>query len=183
MRMRDAHRWSALRMRNEQWLAPWEPTSELSWAVRHSVASYPAMLSRMRRMARAGAALPWGLTYQDSLVGQLSVVNVVRGASQSAQVGYWIDRDHAGRGVMPVALALAVDHCFGPVGLHRLQVDIRPENAASRRVVAKLGFREEGLLSKYLDIAGAWRDHLGYALTVEDCPQGVVSRLASLPSR
>lgn len=170
-------------MRNEQWLAPWEPTSELSWAVRHSVSAYPPMLSRMRRWARVGLALPWGVTYRDLLVGQLSVVNVVRGASQSAQVGYWIDRDHAGRGVIPTALALAVDHCFGPAGLHRIQVDIRPENAASRRVVAKLGFREEAHFLKYLDIAGAWREHIGYALTVEDCPHGVVSRLTTMRSR
>ncbi|HSV64814.1 MAG TPA: GNAT family protein [Mycobacteriales bacterium] len=178
LRYRDARAWSELRLRNEGWLAPWEPTAPVAWRHRHSVAAYPAMLARLRRMARDGWALPWGVTYDDRLVGQLSVLNIVRGAALSAQVGYWVDQAHAGRGVTTTALALAVDHCFGPVGLHRVQVDIRPENAASRRVVAKLGFREEALFRRYLDIAGAWRDHIGYALTVEDCPRGLVSTLS-----
>lgn len=119
------------------------------------------------------------LTFDDALAGQLTVANVVRGALRSAQIGYWIDQNVAGQGIMTTAVALAVDHCFGPVGLHRIQVDIRPENAASRRVVEKLGFREESYFVRYLDIDGAFRDHIGYALTVEDCPRGLVSRLAA----
>jgi [ribosomal protein S5]-alanine N-acetyltransferase len=153
MRLRDAVAWSEIRTRNEAWLAPWEPSSSEPWAVRHSVAAYPPLLSRLRRLAHAGSALPWAVTYDGRLVGQLSVVNVVRGALLS------------GRGVTPTAVALAVDHCFGPVGLHRIQVDVRPENTASRRVMAKLGFREEALFRRYLDIDGSWRDHVGYALT------------------
>lgn len=179
MRLRDAVSWSELRIRNEAWLSPWEPTSYENWSARHSVTAYPPLLSRLRKLARTGAALPWGVTYQDRLVGQLSVVNIVRGASLSGQVGYWVDQAVAGRGVMPTALALAVDHCFGPVGLHRVQVDVRPENVASRRVVAKLGFREEALFRRYLDIDGAWRDHIGYAMTPEDCPERLVARLDS----
>jgi len=70
------------------------------------------------------------------------------------------------------AVALVVDHCFGPVGLHRLEATVRPENVASRRVLAKLGFREEGLFERYLDVDGAWRDHLVYALTIEEVPRG-----------
>ena len=66
---------------------------------------------------------------------------------------------------------MATDHCFGPVGLHRVEVDIRPENVRSRRVAEKLGFREEGLYVRYLDIDGGWRDHVSYALTVEDVPE------------
>jgi Acetyltransferases, including N-acetylases of ribosomal proteins len=177
MRIRDASTWSELRLRNEDWLAPWEPSSPEQWAVRHSMASFPPLLSRLRKMARVGVALPWGVLYDDRLVGQLTVINIVRGAFDSCQIGYWVDRAVAGRGVIPTALAMAVDHCFGPVGLHRVQVDIRPENAASRRVVAKLGFREEAYFVRYLDIAGGWRDHIGYALTREDCPDGLVRLL------
>jgi ribosomal-protein-alanine N-acetyltransferase len=80
---------------------------------------------------------------------------------------------------MPTALSLAVDHCFGPVGLHRVEANIRPENAASRRVVEKLGFRQEGLHERYLAIDGAYRDHIGYAVTVEDVPEGMVNRWRS----
>ena len=76
------------------------------------------------------------------------------------------------------AVALVVDHCFGPVGLHRLEATVRPENAASLRVLAKLGFREEGLFRRYLDVDGGWRDHFCFALTVEELPPGgLVGRL------
>ena len=95
-----------------------------------------------------------------------------RGSARSAQIGYWVDKRVAGRGVIPTAVALAVDHCFFTVGLHRLEANIRPENTASRRVVEKLGFREEGIRRRHLHIDGAWRDHICYALTVEDVPGG-----------
>jgi ribosomal-protein-alanine N-acetyltransferase len=176
-RLRDASAWSALRMANEAWLAPWEPTSSQSWAARHSVAGWTSALSSLRRLARAGVLLPFMVTWDGELVGQVTVNNVVRGALRSAQVGYWVDRGHAGRGIITTAVALVTDHCFGPVGLHRVEIDIRPENGPSRRVVQKLGFREEGYLVRYLDIDGAWRDHLTYALTVEDVPGGLVRRL------
>jgi len=176
-RLRDAPAWSALRVRNESWLSPWEPTSAEPWQVRHSVSSWPSALGSLRRLARAGVLLPFMITYDDELVGQLTVSNIVRGALRSAQIGYWVDRDHAGRGIVTTAVALATDHCFGPVGLHRVEVDIRPENDPSRRVVAKLGFREEGYLVRYLDIDGAWRDHVTYALTAEDVPGGLLRRL------
>jgi ribosomal-protein-alanine N-acetyltransferase len=61
--------------------------------------------------------------------------------------------------------------------LHRVEATVRPENAASRRVLSKVGFREEGLLKRYLDIDGAWRDHLLVAMTVEETGGSVVSRL------
>jgi ribosomal-protein-alanine N-acetyltransferase len=176
-RLRDAAAWSGLRIRNEAWLSPWEPTSAEPWPVRHAVASWPSALGSLRRLARAGVLLPFMITYDDELVGQLTVNNIVRGALRSAQIGYWVDREHAGRGIVTTAVALATDHCFGPVGLHRVEVDIRPENDPSRRVVAKLGFREEGYLVRYLDIDGAWRDHVTYALTVEDVPGGLLRRL------
>ena len=77
-------------------------------------------------------------------------------------------------------VALAVDHCFGSVGLHRLEATVRPENAPSLRVLAKLGFREEGLFRRYLDVDGAWRDHLCFAMTVEEPPMGgIVGRVVA----
>ncbi|SCD87046.1 ribosomal-protein-alanine N-acetyltransferase [Streptomyces sp. SolWspMP-sol7th] len=97
----------------------------------------------------------------------------------SAHVGYWVDQDIAGRGVMPTAVALAVDHCFFRMGLHRIEVCIRPENGPSRRVVEKLGFREEGLRPRYLHIDGGWRDHLVFALTAEEVPHGLLTRWRS----
>ncbi len=106
----------------------------------------------------------------------------MRGSAQFASVGYWIDREYAGRGVMPRAVAMAIDHCFGAGGLHRIEVAIRPENTNSLRVVEKLGLREVGYAPRFLHIDGAWRDHRIYAVTVEECPEGMLARYLRIPS-
>ncbi|MGI8696563.1 MAG: GNAT family N-acetyltransferase [Mycobacteriales bacterium] len=178
LRVRDAMAWSRLRLGDERWLAPWEPTSPQPWAIRHSARAFLSMQTRLRSHARTGAVLPFAIVNAGGLAGQITVANIVRGALRSGQIGYWITESVAGRGLTTTAVALVVDHCFGYAGLHRVQVDIRPENAPSRRVVEKLGFREEALFKRYLDIDGAFRDHVGYALTVEDCPEGLVRRLS-----
>jgi ribosomal-protein-alanine N-acetyltransferase len=171
-----------IRLRNEGWLSTWEATPPgvtampLTWSERQTLGVFTAMLRTLRKQARQGTSLPFAITVEGRLAGQLTVGNLVRGAFNSAYVGYWVDSHVAGRGVMPTALSLAVDHCFGPVGLHRVEANIRPENAASRRVVEKLGFRKEGLHERYLAIDGAYRDHIGYAVTVEDVPEGMVNR-------
>lgn len=179
MRWRDRAAWSAVRLANEHWLAPWEstpPGTVGSFAQRHTRAAYGPQFRALRRAAREGTTLPFMIVYDGQLVGQLTVGNIVRGSSNSAVLGYWVDSRVAGRGIAPVSVALAVDHCFGPVGLHRVEANIRPENAASRRVVAKLGFREEGLHLRYLAIDGAYRDHICYALTAEEVPGGLLRR-------
>jgi [ribosomal protein S5]-alanine N-acetyltransferase len=102
---------------------------------------------------------------------------VVRGALRSAWIGYWVGSHCVRGGVASAAVALVVDHCFASAGLHRLDATVRPENVASLRVLAKLGFREEGLFRRYLDVAGAWRDHLCFALTAEETGMGLVARL------
>lgn len=171
-------------MRNRRWLEEWEPTSLTPWWQRSSAASWRALTRSLKHGADAGAALPFVVEYGGRLVGQMNVSNVVRGALQSATVGYWIDEAVAGRGITPTALALAIDHSFGPVGLHRIEVDIRPENGPSRRVVEKLGLRQEGYYQRFLSINGAWRDHLAFAVTVEEL-QGasLLSRLVRLPAQ
>jgi [ribosomal protein S5]-alanine N-acetyltransferase len=85
----------------------------------------------------------------------------------------------SGRGLATTAVALVCDHAFGAAGLYRLQADIRPENLPSQRLVERLGFRQEGVLRRYLDIDGDWRDHLSYALLAEDAPGGVLARWQS----
>ncbi len=179
MQMSDARPWRDVRLANERWLRPWEPSSTGRWRDLNSTAAFRAGLRTLRRQARAGQTLPFVITYEGRLAGQLTIATVVRGAAQSANAGYWVDGALAGRGIMPTALALGLDHCFGPAHLHRLEVNIRPENAASRRVVEKLGFREEGFHARLLFIDGAWRDHIAYALTVEDVPMGLLNRWLS----
>lgn len=176
MRLRDAAALRDSRSRNAEWLRPWEPTYPEMPLQPTYIAPYLSMVRAIRKEARKGAAMPWAITYHGRFAGQLTVGAIMWGSARSAQVGYWIDREHAGRGIIPTAVAMAVDHCFLTAGLHRIEANIRPENTASRRVVAKLGFYEEGLRRKQLHIDGAWRDHLCYALTAEDVPDGLLRR-------
>lgn len=167
-RRRDARDWSELRRANEKWLAPWEPSPPSSWETSNTPAVFRALLRDLNRGGRAGSSMSWAVCYEERLAGALTLGNIVRRAFCSAYAGYWVDGRLAGRGVIPTALALAVDHGFSQGGLHRIEVNIRPENTPSRRVVEKLGFREEAYHRRYLHIGGDWRDHIGYALTTED---------------
>ena len=177
VRMRDAAQWSKTRLADRAHLEPWEPTADVDWVRRQTISSWPSVCSGLRGEARKGRMLPFAIELDDEFCGQLTVGNVTHGALRSAWIGYWVASAAAGRGVATGALALGVDHCFGPVRLHRAEATVRPENVASRRVLAKVGFREEGLLQRYLDVDGGWRDHLLLALTVEEVGGSVASAL------
>jgi ribosomal-protein-alanine N-acetyltransferase len=178
----DAQAWSRSRLANAAWLAPWEPTSSQSWRERNSAGEFRRTVSRMRAAARVGSMLPFVVLYGDRLVGQMNASNIIRGALRSCSVGYWIDRSVAGRGIAPTALAMVIDHCLTEGRLHRVEVNIRPENGPSLRVVEKLGLRREGYHERFLDIDGAWRDHLTYAITAEETLESpVLARLQALP--
>lgn len=178
VRLRDQREWREINERNRDWLRPWEATVPPAPPGRQTPPrpSFRQMARHLRAEAQAGRMMPFVVLYQGRLVGQLTVAGITWGSMCSGNIGYWIDRAVAGRGVMPTAVALAVDHCFWTVGLHRIEICIRPENGPSRRVVEKLGFREEGLRPRYLHIDGDWRDHLVYALTVEEVPEGLLHR-------
>jgi ribosomal-protein-alanine N-acetyltransferase len=134
LRLRDGPSWSEVRRRNVRWLAPWEATPpDGTPMVQTSLATYVAMWRRLRREAATGRALPFAITYDRELVGQLTVGGIARGSLHSAHLGYWVDSRVAGRGIMPTAVALATDHCFWSAGLHRVEVNIRPENSVSAR--------------------------------------------------
>jgi [ribosomal protein S5]-alanine N-acetyltransferase len=137
------------------------------------------MVRQMRSEARAGRQLPFVVEYRGSFVGQVTVSNIVRGSAQFASIGYWVDEAYAGHGIIPRAVAMVIDHCFGPVELHRIEVAIRPENTSSLRVVEKLGINEVGFAPRFLHIDGEWRDHRLFAITKEEVPLGLVNRLQS----
>ncbi len=177
IRMRDAAQWSKTRLADRAHLERWEPTTDVDWVRRQTISSWPAVCSGLRAEARKGRMLPFAIELDEEFCGQLTIGNVTHGALRSAWIGYWVASSVAGRGVATGALALGLDHCFGPVRLHRVEATVRPENAASRRVLAKVGFREEGLLQRYLDVDGGWRDHLLVAITVEEVAGSVASAL------
>lgn len=182
-RLRDARAWSEIRLRNQEWLEPWEPSSAFPWGDRNAPGAWAQLNSALKKAARNSTMLPFMVLYGGRLAGQMTVSNIVHGVQRSCTVGYWVDGSLAGRGITPTALALVMDHCFTSVYLHRVEIDIRPENKASLRVVEKLGLRREGFFERYLDIDGAWRDHVGFAITVEELGgQGMLSRIARLPA-
>lgn len=176
-RLRDGVAWSRIRNADRDALERWEPSAEVSWEARHAPTSWPSLRRSMRSEAQAGRMLPYVIELDGRFCGQLTIGNVAHGALRSAWIGYWVHSEVTGLGVATGAVALGLDHCFGPVGLHRVDATVRPENAASRRVLAKAGFREEGLLRRYLHVDGAWRDHLLVAMTVEECPGSAAARL------
>ncbi len=175
LRRGDVRAWRDARRRNAVWLAPWDATAPPGSPARPT--TFRTLARRLGRSARRGTTLPFALDVDGRFAGQVTVNNIVRGSAQFASIGYWLDRGYAGRGVMPRAVAMAIDHCFGPAGLHRIEVAIRPENSNSLRVVEKLGIREIGYAPRFLHIAGDWRDHRLYAITRDEVPLGLLRRL------
>ncbi len=188
LRRLDARAWTEVHDRNAHWLTPWEAT-EPPGAGSGAPATFLQMVGDLRHQAREGRTLPWAVWYdpvveghprgRGVLAGQLTVSGITLGSARWAQLGYWVDERWAGRGIIPLAVALATDYCLQTLGLHRMEIVIRPENVNSRRVVEKLGFRCEGLRPAYLHIDGQWRDHLAYALNASEIgPEGLVGRLS-----
>jgi ribosomal-protein-alanine N-acetyltransferase len=179
IRHRDKSAWTEIRSRNYDWLAPWEASNPVPGS---QLPTFGGMVRALNDQARAGTALPFVITERvpgtaaPLLVGQLTVSSIVWGSAMMATLGYWVDKDRAGRGIAPTAVAMATDHCFRTLGLHRMEINIRPENTASLRVVEKLGFRDEGLRPRYLHINGQWADHRSFALTAEEVPEGLLAR-------
>jgi ribosomal-protein-alanine N-acetyltransferase len=173
--VRDASAWERLRNANADWLGPWEAT--LPKGAGYGISSYREMIRTLRARARQGLAMPFVVTYDGVMVGQLTVNGITWGSARWANMGYWVARSHAGLSITPTAVALVCDHLLGTTGLHRIEIAIRPENSASLRVVEKLGFAKIGLAPRFLHIAGDWRDHYIFQILAEDVPMGLVSML------
>jgi ribosomal-protein-alanine N-acetyltransferase len=176
IRSSDRRDWQRVREHNAGWLQPWEATRPPGEAEVMPM-TFRAMVRDLRRQAAAGRCLPLVLTVKGEFAGQVTVNNIVGGSARFASVGYWIDRRFAGHGYMPLAVALASDYCLFGLRLHRLEIAIRPENAASLRVVEKLGYEEYGYAVRYLHIDGDWRDHRLFAVTAEQVPRGLLAHL------
>ena len=108
------------------------------------------------------------LVENGELVGIFTISQIVRGYFQSAYLGYYANARHAGKGLMAEAMALVLDHAFGPLSLHRLEANIQPGNAPSVALARGAGFRLEGYSPRYLLIGGRWRDHERYAITADE---------------
>ncbi len=174
----DAGVFQSVRRANASWLEPWDATSPDPDS---PAKTFEELLVQYEAEATAGRGLPLVVEVEGRLVGQVNAGTIVLGSFRSCTMGYWVSRSVAGQLVTPTAVAVLGDHLVLGQGLHRIEVNIRPENTASLAVVRKLGFRSEGRRPHYLHIAGAWRDHLSFALTTEDLAgETLQERLARL---
>lgn len=179
-RLQDRRAWNEIRQRNAAWTAPWDSTRPPDSI--EPPLTFAGMVRQFNRRARLGQMLPFAVDYRPDgqawvLAGQLTISGITHGSASWAQAGYWVDQRWAGRGIIPTALALAVDHCFSTLHLHRMEVAIRPENVRSLRVVEKLGFRHEGSRARYMHVDGDWRDHEMFALHADELGPGLLARL------
>ncbi|ACZ22954.1 acetyltransferase, ribosomal protein N-acetylase [Sanguibacter keddieii DSM 10542] len=196
LRRADRDAWMDLRADNRDWLERWEATTPEptgrdrdgryrgGWPGRTQETKPPSFTGYVRALDRAakdGSTLPFAVELDGELVGQLTVSSITYGSLCSASIGYWVGEHVAGRGVTPTAVAMAADHCFFELGLHRVEVNIRPENVPSLRVVEKLGLRDEGLREAYLHIQGRWCDHRTFAVTAPEVPDGLLARWRGAP--
>jgi len=162
---RDKEEWNLLRWENREWLQPWESQDPRGSAYLPSFGEY---VRAQARAAREQSAFGWAITEGAAILGHITLSNIAWGAVQSGIIGYWVSHHRAGEGLAPRAVAVVTDWAFEELRLHRIEINIRPENTASLRVVEKLGFREEGRREKYIFIDGAWRDHRSFALVAEE---------------
>ena len=165
----DFRSWSEVRRRNGEWLTVWEPSRQPHQP--DPVTDRSAFSSRCLQRDRdrtTGTAYQFAVFVDDEIAGEVNLNNVVRGAMQSCTVGYWIDQRHAGNGYTAEGVAVVLQFAFEQLGLHRVEICIVPRNHRSRRIVDKLGLRDEGVALRFLEINGAWEDHIRYAMTAEE---------------
>ena len=165
LHLSDRGEWDRVRRDNLSYVGQWEPTAPDGVGRRVTFRQYVRSLDRE---ARAGRILPFLIEADGSIAGQMHLFGIVHGSLLSGAAGYWVAERFAGRGVATRALAMVCDYAFGPLGLHRVEVNVRPENLPSLRVVEHLRFRDEGVRERYLHINGDWRDHRTFALTADD---------------
>jgi ribosomal-protein-alanine N-acetyltransferase len=165
MRYRDRAKWNQVRAENREWLTPWEatlpriPGDSPAKQMPHSLPSFYEMVRTLRAEASAGRSYSFLIWRDQNLVGQITMGGVMYGALRGAHIGYWIDKNFSNLGYTTEAVKSLSAFGFHELGLHRIEINIRPENEASCRVAEKAGFEFEGFRKAYLHIDGAWRDH------------------------
>jgi len=164
----DYDAWHEVRERCRDWLLPWEPRPAGTPAMPEDRPSFTARCAARERERQIGSGYGFGIFVEGRLAGEVTLSSVQRGPFQNAFIGYWVDRALAGNSLAPESVLLLLRFAFEELGLHRLEIAIVPRNRPSRRVVEKLGLREEGVALRYLEIDCRWEDHVRYAITAEE---------------
>lgn len=163
----DASSLLELRRSNRDFLTPWEPRrDETFWTLE----AQEAEIERGAVEAANDQGVAFGilLNHSEELVGRVALSNIVRGIWQNATLGYFVGRQHNGKGYATEAVHLTLRFAFESARLHRVQAGVIQRNAGSIRVLERAGFRFEGVSPRYLNINGVWEDHRMYAITVEE---------------
>lgn len=163
----DWPEWAALRAASRDFLVPWEAT----WP--EDALDAAAFRRRVRQYAEdwtRGSAYHFLVrrSADNTLVGGINVTNVRRGIAQQGTLGYWIGAPHARQGYMTEAMLAVLGFAFDDLKLHRIEAACLTDNVASRALLIKCGFREEGCARRYLRINGRWQDHLTFAILADD---------------
>lgn len=165
----DFPSWREVRTRNHEWLVKWEPSRPAgSPDVVTDRHAFAARCNARERERHLGTGFGFGVFVEGAFCGEMNLSSVQRGPFQNCYVGYWVDEMVAGQGYTPEALVTVMRFGFEELELHRVQIAIIPRNEASLRVVEKLGIRNEGTAVRYLEINGAWEDHVRFAMTIEE---------------
>jgi [ribosomal protein S5]-alanine N-acetyltransferase len=164
----DFDEWHEVRTRCGAWLLRWEPRPKGAPVPSEDRASFAARCGIRERERHLGTGYGFGIFVGERFAGEVTLSSIQRGPFQSASIGYWIDESLAGRGFVPEAVVVTLRFAFEAISLHRVEISIIPRNSASRRVVEKLGIRQEGIAERFLEIDGVWEDHVRYAITSEE---------------
>jgi ribosomal-protein-alanine N-acetyltransferase len=152
----DAEALAELLRRNRDFLAPWDPVRDEAY---YTAAGQRDLLTRSLRRLAAGVEWPGVIAVDGVPAGRVNLNNIVRGAFCSADLGYWVDEQHTGRGVATAAVRALLEVAFAELGLHRVQAGTLLHNVGSQRVLERNGFTVIGVAPAYLQIAGRWQDH------------------------
>jgi ribosomal-protein-alanine N-acetyltransferase len=165
----DFPQWCEVRSRCRDWLGRWEPLpAPYAGDINVDPVAFALRCRQRAQEVTSGTGVGFGVFVDGYFRGEVNLNLIHRGPFQSAYLGYWIDESVAGLGLIPEAVALVLQYAFEQLALHRVQISIIPRNAASIRVVQKLGLRSEGVALRYLEINGVWEDHERFAITAEE---------------
>jgi len=164
----DYPAWFEVRSRCRDWLVPWEPRPMGAPLAPEDAASFATRCVMRERERQLGTGFGFGIFLEGRFSGEVTLSSIQRGPFQNGSIGYWVDRDLAGTGLVPEAVVVVLQFAFESLHLHRIEVAIIPRNASSRRVAEKLGLRAEGVALGFLEINGEWEDHVRYAITAEE---------------
>ena len=166
----DHSRVDTVRRANAPWLTPWDAT--LPAGAREELPTLWEYMRRADRDQREGHSLILMPEFDGCPVGQFTLSQVQWGAMSQGVLGYWVAQEASRMGLASLVVSYMMDLVIGELGLHRIEVNVRPENERSLGLCRKLGLREEGYRERYMNIAGVWADHVSFAMDAESLPEG-----------